>query len=197
MGSLRVGHDWVASLSLFTFMHWKRKWQPLQYSCLENPRDRGAWWAAVYGVAQSWTRLKRLSSSSSSRTVRRKFLLFKSPSFLIATPADRDSPLIFIIPLFLSYAAWFNLGWHWAHLTDYFLTSTEDTCDHKVNKMYARVLIRTSGYTLLKVHRKKKRRYINIDIDREQAALALLYSSASFYCQPGHEAPNCSSHLGP
>ena len=39
---------------------------PLQYSCLENPRDRGAWWAAVYGVAQSWTRLKRLSSSSSS-----------------------------------------------------------------------------------------------------------------------------------
>ena len=37
-----------------------------QYSCLENPRDRGAWWAAIYGVAQSWTRLKRLSSSSSS-----------------------------------------------------------------------------------------------------------------------------------
>jgi len=38
---------------------------PLQYSCLENPRDGGAWWAAIYGVAQSWTRLKRLSSSSS------------------------------------------------------------------------------------------------------------------------------------
>ena len=37
---------------------------PLQYSCLENPRDGGAWWAAVYGVAQSRTRLKRLSSSS-------------------------------------------------------------------------------------------------------------------------------------
>ena len=37
---------------------------PLQCSCLENPRDRGAWWAAVYGVAQSRTRLKRLSSSS-------------------------------------------------------------------------------------------------------------------------------------
>uniref|UniRef100_E1BCH4 RNA/RNP complex-1-interacting phosphatase n=1 Tax=Bos taurus TaxID=9913 RepID=E1BCH4_BOVIN len=40
---------------------------PLQCSCLENPRDRGAWWAAVYGVAQSRTRLKRLSCSSSSR----------------------------------------------------------------------------------------------------------------------------------
>ena len=37
---------------------------PLQCSCLENPRDGGAWWAAVHGVAQSWTRLKRLSSSS-------------------------------------------------------------------------------------------------------------------------------------
>ena len=39
---------------------------PLQCSCLENPRDGGAWWAAVYGVAQGRTRLKRLSSSSSS-----------------------------------------------------------------------------------------------------------------------------------
>ena len=38
----------------------------LQCSCLENPRDGGAWWAAVFGVAQSRTRLKRLSSSSSS-----------------------------------------------------------------------------------------------------------------------------------
>ena len=38
----------------------------LQYSYLENPRDRGAWWAAVYGVAHSWTLLKQLSSSSSS-----------------------------------------------------------------------------------------------------------------------------------
>ena len=35
---------------------------PLQCSCLENPRDGGAWWAAVYGVTQSWIRLKRLSS---------------------------------------------------------------------------------------------------------------------------------------
>ena len=39
---------------------------PLQCSCLENPRDGGAWWASVYGVAQSLTWLKRLSSSSSS-----------------------------------------------------------------------------------------------------------------------------------
>ena len=42
---------------------------PLQCSCLENPRDRGAWWASVYGVAQSRTRLKRLSSSKKQMVV--------------------------------------------------------------------------------------------------------------------------------
>ena len=42
---------------------------PLQYSCLENPRDGGAWWAAIYGGAQSQTRLKRLSGSSSNVTL--------------------------------------------------------------------------------------------------------------------------------
>ena len=114
MGSWRVGHNWATSLSLFTFIHWRRKWQPTpvflpgesqgrgrlvgcrlwgrtesdtterfhfhfslscigegngnppQCSCLENPKDEGDWWAAVYGVAQSRTRLKWLSSSSSS-----------------------------------------------------------------------------------------------------------------------------------
>ena len=48
---------------------------PLQCSCLENPRDGGAWWAAVYGVPQSRTRLKRLSSSSSSKTAMHILLL--------------------------------------------------------------------------------------------------------------------------
>ena len=64
MGSLRVGHDWATSFSLFTFMHWIRNVNPLQCSCLENPRDGGSWWAAVCGIAQSRTQLKRLSSSS-------------------------------------------------------------------------------------------------------------------------------------
>ena len=63
MGSLRVGHDWATSLSLFTSCIGEGNGNPLQCSCLENPRDGGAWWAAVYGVAQSRTRLKRLSSS--------------------------------------------------------------------------------------------------------------------------------------
>ena len=120
MGSLRVGHDWATSLSLFTIMHRRRKWQPtpvllpeishglrsligyspldreesdmterlhfhlslscigegngnpLQCSCLENPRDGGAWWAAIYGVAQSWTQLKQLSNSSSNSIKQRQ-----------------------------------------------------------------------------------------------------------------------------
>jgi len=62
MGSLRVGHDWATSLTRIG----EGNGNPLQCSCLENPRDGGAWWAAIYGIAQSWTRLKRLSSSSSS-----------------------------------------------------------------------------------------------------------------------------------
>ena len=66
-GSLRVGHDWATSLSLFTFMHGRRKWQPTPVFLPGESQGQGAWWAAVYGVAQSRTRLKRLSSSSSSK----------------------------------------------------------------------------------------------------------------------------------
>ena len=74
MGSLRVGHDWVTSLSLFTFtfhFHFslscigEGNGNPLQCSCLENPRDGEAWWAAVYGVTQSQTWLQWLSNSNS------------------------------------------------------------------------------------------------------------------------------------
>ena len=79
MGSLRVRHDWATSLfSLFTFMHCRRKRQPTPVSCLENPRDQGAWWAAIYVVAQSRIRLKQLSSSSSSNL----YFLIKNFSLL-------------------------------------------------------------------------------------------------------------------
>ena len=54
---------------------------PLQCSCLENPRDGGAWWAAIYGVTQSQTRLKRLSSSSSS-SVFKKWSTFTGLTYL-------------------------------------------------------------------------------------------------------------------
>ena len=65
-GSVRVGHDQVTSYCHFPLSRiGEGNGKPLQRSCLENPRDGGAWWAAIYGVSQSRTRLKRLSSSSS------------------------------------------------------------------------------------------------------------------------------------
>ena len=63
MGSWRMGHEWATSLSLFTFMG-EGNGNPLQSSCLENPRDGAAWWAAICWVTQSQTRRKKLSSSS-------------------------------------------------------------------------------------------------------------------------------------
>ena len=65
MGSQRVDRNWATSLSLFTFMHWRRKWQPTPVFLPGESQGRGAWWTAIYGVTQSRTRLKRLSSSSS------------------------------------------------------------------------------------------------------------------------------------
>ena len=73
MGSLGVGHDWVTSLDTTERHHFhfslscigEGNGKPLQCSCLENPRDGGAWWAAIYWVSQSQTRLKWLSNSSS------------------------------------------------------------------------------------------------------------------------------------
>ena len=62
MGLLRVRYDWATSLSLFTFMHWRRKWQPTPVFLPGESQRWGAWWAAVYGVAQSQTRLKWLNN---------------------------------------------------------------------------------------------------------------------------------------
>ena len=107
MGSLRVGHDWVTSLSLFPFMHWKGNGNPLQCSCLENPRDGGAWWAAVYGVAQSQTRLKRLSSSSSSSSG--SILKLRDVSSAMSNLLMSPSALCFVKVLISSISFWFFL----------------------------------------------------------------------------------------
>ena len=64
---------------------------PLQCSCLENPRDGGASWVAIYGVAQSWTQLKQLSSSSSSRLLSMEFSKQECQSGL-PCPPSRDLP---------------------------------------------------------------------------------------------------------
>ena len=73
---LSYGDFWLIRIIAFKFclyLKWSKRncgegnGKPLQYSCLENPRDGGAWWAGVYEVARSQTWLKRLSSSSSKR----------------------------------------------------------------------------------------------------------------------------------
>ena len=65
MGSPRVGHDWVTSLSLFTFMPWRRKWQPTLVFLPEECRGRGSLVGCRRWRRTESTRLKRLSSSSS------------------------------------------------------------------------------------------------------------------------------------
>ena len=59
-----VKHDWATSLSLFTVMHWRKKWQPTPVFLPGESQGWQAWWAAVYGVTQSQTRLRWFSSSS-------------------------------------------------------------------------------------------------------------------------------------
>ena len=70
----------------------ERNGNPLQCSCLENPKDRGAWWAAVYGVAQSQTRLKRLSSSISMEF--RKMVTITLYAAAIAAKSLQSSPTL-------------------------------------------------------------------------------------------------------
>ena len=66
MGLWRVRHDWATSFSLFIFMHWRRKWQPTSVFLLGESQGRGSLVGCPLWVAQSQTRLKWLSSSSSS-----------------------------------------------------------------------------------------------------------------------------------
>ena len=69
IGLLRIGHGERLHFHFSLSCTGEGNGNPLQCSCLENLRDGGAWWAAVYGVAQSRTRLKQLSSSSSSNNI--------------------------------------------------------------------------------------------------------------------------------
>ena len=110
MGSLRVGQDSATSLSLSCIG--EGNGNPLQCSCLENPRDGGASWAAVYGVAQSQTRLKRLSSSSSKPTFSLSSFtfikrLFSSSSFsAIRVVSSAYLSLIFLLAILIPACAY-------------------------------------------------------------------------------------------
>ena len=83
MGSLRVGHDWATSFHFSLSCIGEGNGNPLQYSCLENPRDRGACWAAIYGVIQSRTQLMRLSSSSNSDNYTSEFTVLMTEMWQI------------------------------------------------------------------------------------------------------------------
>ena len=82
-GVSKVGHDFT-----FTFLHWRRKWQPTPVFLPGESQGRGAWWASVYGVAQSRTRLKRLGSSSSSSSNKIPYLNFLCFSPLASVPSQ-------------------------------------------------------------------------------------------------------------
>ena len=114
MGSLRVGHDWATSLSLSLSYIGEGNGNPLQYSCLENPRDGGVWWAAVYGVTQNRTRLKQLSSSSSKGHSKCESvcLNFSFPPLLTMTRlwVNRTSPSTDVRPGQMIFCGQWKLG---------------------------------------------------------------------------------------
>ena len=79
---------------------------PFQCSCLENPGDGGAWWAAIYGVAQSRTRLKRLSSSSNSSSLDIAFFLM---CYITTTKYYEPPPKFQTLKVFFQFSDFFKL----------------------------------------------------------------------------------------
>ena len=104
MESLKVGHDWETSLSLACIG--EGNGSPLQCSCLENPSDGRAWWAAVYGVSQSQTRLKWLSSSSSME----RTILIKSCICLEAFRMSTKQLQLFFFFFFFAITEWYSVN---------------------------------------------------------------------------------------
>ena len=82
----------------------------LQCSCLENPRDGGAWWAAIYGVAQSRTRLKRLSSSSSA------YISFPDSSVGKESTCNAGQVKPILISQHKGVRRWFGKSWVFARV---------------------------------------------------------------------------------
>ena len=109
MGSQRVGHDWETSLSLFTFLHWRRKWQPTRVLAWRIPGMADPGGLQSMG-SQRWTWLKRLCSSSSSSLqfqgwfvsislrlsprVQRFMSWVRSGHHVVTSPPGRDSVFV-------------------------------------------------------------------------------------------------------
>ena len=106
MGLQKVRHNWATSLSLFTFMHWRRPWQPTPMFLPRESQGRGAWWAAVYGVAQSRTQLKQLSSSSQELMMDREVWhagVAKSWTWLSDWTDDDEAKMTVNLPFFANF----------------------------------------------------------------------------------------------
>ena len=101
-------------LSDFTFtfhFHALEKEMALQCSCLENPRDGGAWWAAVCGVAQSQTWLKRLSSSRTKAGARTAPDVGHPQEDHVLLPQQRSCLKLSVVPTFALLPVWHPLSW--------------------------------------------------------------------------------------
>ena len=121
MGSLGVGHDWATPLYFSLSCIGEGNGNPLQCSCLENLRVGGALWAAVYGIAQSLTQLKWLSSSSNK-------ILEINEGFNMPLKAS-DNFLTILKPQgWKGHLSCYRLGWFsdiWAHSTASFFSSKQ------------------------------------------------------------------------
>ena len=113
MGSLRVGHDWATSLSCIG----EGNGNPLQCSCLENPRDGGAWWAVFFGshrVGHDWSDLAAAAAAAGRNKIHTHT---HTPAHAQAHTLKRDNPSAFIINP--------NLYFHLR------LVSPDNLCSHK------------------------------------------------------------------
>ena len=108
MGSLRVDTTERLHFHFSASCIGEGNGNPLQCSCLENPRDGGAWWAAAYGVTQSWTRLKPLSRSSSSNMIPfclyLQFSVWKSMNLFYFPISSFSTILSFFLELYFCFA---------------------------------------------------------------------------------------------
>ena len=132
-GVARVRHDWATSLSFFTFMHWRRKWQPTPVFLPGESQGREAWWAAVYGVTQSQTRLKRRSSSSK--------LLKINNYFSTLNPSQRTEILQSSL---LTYSSIYLVQWFFSKSSQILLTqwiSSKDIIFSVFNPSKAKLLV--------------------------------------------------------
>ena len=112
MGWLRVGHDWATSLSLFTFMHWRRKWQPTLVFLPGKFQRRGSLAGCRLWVAQGRTRLKWLSSSSMLNIGLCMLHYYKSSHSYLYLRGCIWSTLNYLYRLFITNYLLFQLYWH-------------------------------------------------------------------------------------